>query len=64
MSQGAISKLNVKSQHIMQHPPHAGSDRSAGTEPAALLLGRASVPTGTCNSDLIVYVFLLNKKPI
>lgn len=48
---------------IMQYPLNAGSGRSVGTEPADILLEKASLPTMMCNSDLIIYMFSLNKKP-
>lgn len=48
----------------MQHPLNAGSDRSVGTEPSHLLLESTSLPTVMCNSDLIIYMFPINKSPM
>lgn len=56
-------KPNVKSPCLMQHPLNAGSDRSVGTEPPHLLLESTSLPTVMCNSDLIIYMFSINKSP-
>lgn len=46
----------------MQYSLNAGNNQSVGTQPDDLLLVKVSLPTVTCNSDLIIYMFLLNKE--